>query len=86
MNFIEYKKQSFAGSSHLAKSANPIMKNCQLVLSSKKRARKLFSYYLSVNAAKPGNTLPSSNSINAPPPRRKYLHYHKKGELTHPFC
>lgn len=25
-------------------------------------------YYFSVNAAKPGNTLPSSNSMLAPPP------------------
>ena len=30
--------------------------------------------YFSVKAASPGRTLPSRSSIEAPPPRHKYLH------------
>ncbi|WP_207927403.1 hypothetical protein, partial [Streptococcus catagoni] len=40
--------------------------------------------YFSVKAAKPGNSLPSNNSIDAPPPRHKYFHY-KKGHKSNLF-
>lgn len=41
------------------------------------------SNYFSVKTTRTGKTFPSRSSIEAPPPRRKYLHYHKSvGKTT----